>query len=112
MMMEEENLLSLEGRVIDALKNVFDPEIPVNIYELGLIYEITTSEAPENKMDVRILMTLTSPNCPIAEDIPAQVREEVKKVNGVNDVIIEMTFDPPWTEDRMSDAAKLELGFL
>lgn len=110
--MENENFLSFESKVIDALKNVYDPEIPVNIYDLGLIYEITTSDAPGNKKDVKILMTLTSPNCPIAEDMPSKVREEVKKVEGINDVIIEMTFEPPWTEDRMSDAAKLELGFL
>ncbi|MFH0895496.1 MAG: iron-sulfur cluster assembly protein [Bacteroidota bacterium] len=111
-MMENENYLEMEGKVIDALKNVFDPEIPVNIYDLGLIYEISTSDAENQKKDVKVLMTLTSPNCPIAEDIPVTVRDEIKKIEGVNEVVVEMTFEPPWTEDLMTDAAKLELGFL
>jgi FeS assembly SUF system protein len=98
-----------ETQVIAALRSVFDPEIPVNIYDLGLIYDLKIKE--ETK-DVSILMTLTTPNCPIAEDMPAQVRDAVKLVQGVGDVKVELTFDPPWDKDRISEAALLELGLL
>jgi FeS assembly SUF system protein len=97
-----------EEQVIEAIKQVHDPEIPVNIYELGLIYEINIY--PIN--NVHVLMTLTSPSCPAAELIPGQVESSVRAIEGVNDVQIELTFDPPYTTDRMSEAAKLELGFL
>ena len=99
---------SLKDNVIQALKSVYDPEIPVDIYELGLIYEI--SVFPVN--NVYILMTLTSPNCPSAEEIPEEVKMKVSQIEGVNDVNVELTFDPPFTQDMMSEVAKLELGFL
>lgn len=99
---------TLKEQVVEALKMVYDPEIPVDVYELGLIYEI--SVFPVN--NVYILMTLTSPNCPAAESIPAEVEQNVKQIEGVNDVNVEITFDPPYSQDMMSEAAKLELGFL
>ena len=99
---------TLKDKVVEALKTVYDPEIPVDIYELGLIYEI--SVFPVN--NVYILMTLTSPNCPAAESIPAEVEENVRSIEGVSDVNVEITFDPPYSQDMMSEAAKLELGFL
>jgi FeS assembly SUF system protein len=102
-----DNTVSKE-QVIEALKQVHDPEIPVNIYELGLIYEITIY--PVN--NVHILMTLTSPSCPAAELIPGQAESNVRGIPGVNDVAIELTFDPPYSPDMMSESAKLELGFL
>lgn len=100
--------VTLRDKVLEAIKTVYDPEIPVDIYELGLIYEITIH--PVN--NVYILMTLTSPNCPAAESIPNEVEESIKKIEGVNDVNVEITFDPPYSQDMMSEAAKLELGFL
>ncbi len=99
---------ALKEQVIDALKQVHDPEIPVNIYELGLIYEITIY--PIN--NVHILMTLTSPSCPAAELIPSQAESNVRSIPEVNDVAIELTFDPPYSPDRMTEEAKLILGFL
>lgn len=98
----------LEEKIIDNLKIIYDPEIPVNIYEIGLIYEINIS----NNADVQIVMTLTSPNCPVAESLPQEVKETVEKVKGVNSVEIELTFDPPWDQEMLSDEAKLELGLL
>ena len=94
-------------QVIQALKQVYDPEIPVDIYELGLIYEITI--LPLN--NVEILMTLTSPNCPAADGILSQVESKVSAIEGVNKVMVTLTFEPPYSVDRMSKAAKLELGF-
>ena len=96
----------LRDDVIAALKTVYDPELPVNIYELGLIYGLD-ADASGN---VRIRMTLTAPNCPVAGSLPPEVERKVRGVNGVTDVKVELTFDPPWTKDRMSAAAKLELG--
>ena len=98
--------MSLHDQVIAALKTVYDPEMPVNIYELGLIYGV--SENAEGRVDIR--MTLTAPNCPVAGSLPADVERAVRAVPGVTDVKLELTFDPPWTKDRMSDAAKLALG--
>lgn len=98
----------LREKIMAALKTVYDPEIPVDIYELGLIYEI--SVYPIN--NVHILMTLTSPSCPSAEAIPAEVEQKVKAITGVNEVKVEITWDPPYSQDMMSEAAKLELGFL
>jgi FeS assembly SUF system protein len=98
----------LKEKVITAIKLVYDPEIPVDVYELGLIYEI--SVYPVN--NVFILMTLTSPNCPSAEFIPNEVKEKVKQIEGINHVELELTFDPPYSQDMMSEVAKLELGFL
>ncbi len=99
---------SLHDQVVAALKTVYDPEIPVNIYELGLVYDVTLDE--EN--NASITMTLTAPNCPVAEFIPLQVESRIKTVPGVNTVHVDMVFDPPWTPDRMSEAAKLELGMV
>ena len=94
--------------VIDIVKTIFDPEIPVDIYELGLIYDIMINE----DFDVKIMMTLTTPNCPVAETLPVDVEEKVKTIEGVNDVKVEITFEPAWSQDLMSDEAKLELGIL
>lgn len=100
--------LALKEDIVRAIKNVFDPEIPVDVYELGLIYEINI--LPIN--NVEIVMTLTSPSCPAAESIPSEIEMNVKAVEGVNDVSIELTFDPPYATDMMSEEAKLELGFM
>ncbi len=101
-------LLDLEQKVIDALKRCFDPEIPVDIYELGLIYEINIDE----ESNVNIKMTLTSPMCPSAQSMPEDVQNKVSLVPGVNGVKVEVVWNPPWNQDMMSDVAKLELGFL
>ena len=98
----------LEEKVIDALKRVHDPEIPVNIYDLGLIYELKINDQSE----VYIKMTLTTPNCPIAEDMPGIVYNEVKSVDGVKEVKVDLVFDPPWDKDMITEAALLELGLL
>ena len=102
------NLLVIEAQVIEALRTVFDPEIPVNIYELGLIYEVKVD--PSGAVDIR--MTLTSPNCPAAGTLPGEVQEKAKAVPGVTDAKVEVVFDPPWDPSSMSEAAKLELGLL
>lgn len=99
---------SMRDLVVEALKTVYDPEIPVDIYELGLIYEISTY--PVN--NVYIQMTLTSPACPSAEQIPAEVKQRVGAIPGVNEVNVEITWDPPYSQDMMSEAARLELGFM
>ena len=103
-MTEEE----LKEQVVLALKGVYDPEIPVDVYELGLIYEIKIF--PVN--NVYILMTLTSPSCPSAGEIPVEIEQKVLAIEGVNDVSVELTFDPPYTSEMMSEVAKLELGFM
>ena len=95
----------LKEKVINEIKKIYDPEIPVNIYELGLIYKI---EVKDNK--VMIEMTLTSPNCPVAESLPNSVKENILKIDGVGDVDLKIVWDPPWTKERMSEAAKLELN--
>ena len=99
---------SLGEKIVKVLKTIFDPEIPVDIYELGLIYDVFVNE----DFDAKVLMTLTSPNCPVAESLPAEVEQKVKSIKGINQVEVEMTFDPPWTKDLMSEEAKLELGLL
>jgi len=96
----------IKSKVIEAVKKIYDPEIPVNIYELGLIYKIDVDE--KNKVNVD--MTLTSPNCPVAESLPNEVKENIKKVEGVSDVNLNLVWEPPWDKDKMSDAAKLELN--
>jgi len=106
--MAEEANTDLQEKIIQALKTVYDPEIPVDIYELGLIYEIKIY--PIN--NVFILMTLTSPACPSAEAIPSEVESKIKSLEEVNDVTVEVTFDPPYTQEMMSEVAKLELGFM
>ena len=99
---------ALGEKIVRVLKTIFDPEIPVDIYELGLIYDVFVNE--DN--DVKILMTLTTPNCPVAESLPQEVKEKVRELDEVNEVELELTFDPPWTRDLISEEAKLELGFL
>ena len=98
--------MSLKDQVIAALRTVYDPEMPVNIYELGLIYEVAVDAAGQ----AAIRMTLTAPNCPVAGSLPADVERAVRAVPGVTGVKLELTFDPPWSKDRMSEAAKLMLG--
>ena len=98
----------LKDRIIQRLQTIHDPEIPINIYELGLIYEIDI----DNNNDVLIVMTLTAPNCPVAESLPLEVEEAVKQTEGVNNVQVQLTFEPAWSMDKLSDEAKLELGFL
>ena len=97
-----------QDQVIEVLKTIFDPEIPVDIYELGLIYEVKISA--EGKVDID--MTLTSPNCPVAESLPKEVEDKVAEMEGVKSAKVQIVFDPPWTQDMMSEAAKLECGFL
>jgi FeS assembly SUF system protein len=101
-------IAALQGPIIEAMKTVFDPEIPVDIYELGLIYDILV----DADRRVLITMTLTSPACPSAQQLPSEVRYKVKAVPGVTDAWVEIVWEPPWDKDRMSDAAKLQLGFL
>ena len=96
----------LKEKVILEIKKIYDPEIPVNIYELGLIYKIDI----ENAKKVNIEMTLTSPNCPVAESLPKMVKNNILKIDGVDDVDLKLVWDPPWTKDKMSEAAKLELN--
>jgi FeS assembly SUF system protein len=108
--MSEEILETAElgDKIVRVLKTIFDPEIPVDIYELGLIYDVMVNEDSE----VKILMTLTTPNCPVAETLPREVEEKVKSLDEVKDAEVEITFDPPWSQDLMSEEAKLELGLL
>ncbi|PKP32343.1 MAG: SUF system Fe-S cluster assembly protein [Bacteroidetes bacterium HGW-Bacteroidetes-17] len=98
----------LEHKIIEALKTVFDPEVPVNIYELGLIYEVNV----DDQKNVKIVMTLTAPNCPVAESLPVEVEETIKALEGVNEVEVVLTFEPSWDQDMMSEEAKLDLGLL
>mgnify|MGYP001323659048 CR=1 FL=1 len=102
------NPQDLGEKIVKELKSIFDPEIPVDIYELGLIYDVFVNEDYE----VKILMTLTSPNCPVAESLPQEVEEKIRSIDEVKTAEVEITFDPPWTKDLMSEEAKLELGFL
>ena len=97
---------NIKTKVIEEIKKIYDPEIPVNIYELGLIYKIFVDE--ENK--VNIDMTLTSPNCPVAESLPKEVKNNIMKIEGVSDVILNLVWEPPWDKSKMSEAAKLELN--
>ena len=102
------NSQDLGEKIVKELKSIFDPEIPVDIYELGLIYDVFVNEDNE----VKILMTLTTPNCPVAETLPQEVEQKIKSIDEVKTAEVEITFDPPWTKDLMSEEAKLELGFL
>jgi FeS assembly SUF system protein len=106
--MNSKRVEDLGDKIVEKLKTIYDPEIPVDIFELGLIYDVFVSE----NNDVKILMTLTSPNCPVAETLPVEVEEKVKTIEEVNNAEVEITFDPMWTQDMMSEEAKLELGFL
>lgn len=98
--------LEIKPRVIEALSGVYDPEIPVNIFELGLIYDIVV----DGTGTVGVRMTLTAPGCPAAQTLPVEVRDKVRRIPGVSDARVEVVWDPPWSKDRMSDAAKLQLG--
>ena len=98
----------LGEKIVGVLKTIYDPEIPVDIYELGLIYDVFVNE----DYDVKILMTLTTPNCPVAETLPLEVEEKIKSLDAVKSAEVEITFDPPWTHELMSEEAKLELGLL
>jgi FeS assembly SUF system protein len=106
--MESVNSLVIEAEVIEALRTCFDPEIPVNIYELGLIYEVKVE--PSGTVGIR--MTLTSPHCPAAQSLPPEVEAKVKTVPGVTDAKVEVVWDPPWDPSKMSEAVKLQLGFM
>ena len=99
---------ALEADIIEALKTIFDPEIPVDIYELGLIYDVKLND----EMGALVVMTLTSPSCPVAESLPGEVKDTVAKVKGVTSADVELTFDPPWEKSMMSEEAQLELGFM
>jgi FeS assembly SUF system protein len=99
---------ALGEKIVRVIKTIFDPEIPVDIYELGLIYDVFVNEDYE----VKVLMTLTTPNCPVAETLPLEVEEKIKSLDEVKDAEVEITFDPPWTQELMSEEAKLELGML
>lgn len=107
-MSSEINSAELGEKIVKVLKTIYDPEIPVDIYELGLIYDVFVNE----DMEVKILMTLTTPNCPVAETLPQEVQDKVKSIKMVKDAEVEITFDPPWNQDLMSEEAKLELGML
>ena len=96
----------LKNKIVSEIKKIYDPEIPVNIYELGLIYKIDINN--ENKVDIE--MTLTSPNCPVAESLPKMVKDNILKLEGVDDVNLKLVWDPPWAKEKMSEAAKLELN--
>ena len=96
----------IKNKIIEEIKKIYDPEIPVNIYELGLIYKIEI----DNKKNVNIDMTLTSPNCPVAESLPNQVKENIMKMEDVSDVKLNLVWEPPWDKDKMSESAKLELN--
>jgi len=101
-------MIELENEIVTVLKTIYDPEIPVDVFELGLIYEIRISDTNEVDID----MTLTSPNCPVAESLPKEVEDKVKAMESITDCRVHIVFDPPWDKDMMSEEAKLELGFL
>lgn len=107
-MSETIDTTQLGEKIVRVLKTIYDPEIPVDIFELGLIYDVFVNE----DYDVKILMTLTTPNCPVAETLPMEVEEKVRSLNDVKSAEVEITFDPPWSQDLMSEEAKLELGML
>ncbi len=102
------NKMELEKRIIETLKQIFDPEIPVNIFDLGLIYEVNVAA----DFSVQIVMTLTAPNCPVADSLPNEVNEKIKALEGVKEVHVELTFEPSWDKDMMSEEAQLDLGLL
>tara|TARA_B100001540_G_C15260321_1_gene396742 strand:+ start:185 stop:490 length:306 start_codon:yes stop_codon:yes gene_type:complete len=98
-------IMEIKNKIIEEIKKIYDPELPVNIYELGLIYDINV-----DKKKAKIKMTLTSPNCPVAESLPKEVKEGAMQVEGIDEVDLQLVWDPPWNKDMMSDAAKLELN--
>jgi len=103
----DQHMLDLDQKVVDAIKTCYDPEIPINIYELGLIYQIRVKAHGE----IGVVMTLTAPNCPAAQSLPDEVRQKVEGIQGVSKATVEVVWEPPWTPSRMSEAAKLEMGF-
>ncbi len=105
--MTEEVVQEIGDKIVGVLKTIYDPEIPVDIYELGLIYDVFVNE----KNDAKILMTLTSPNCPVAESLPVEIEDKVKSLKEINNAEVEITFDPTWTQEMMSDEARSKLGF-
>jgi FeS assembly SUF system protein len=105
---EKINTDELGEKIVKVLKTIYDPEIPVDIYELGLIYDVFVNE----EFEVKIIMTLTTPNCPVAESMPQEVKDKVASLKMVKDAEVELTFDPAWSQDLMSEEAKLELGML
>ena len=105
---KDKEFLRIEGDIVEAIKTVFDPEIPVNVYDLGLIYELEV----DNYNNVDIEMTLTAPNCPVADDLVRDVKNAAQTVDGVKKVVVQLVFEPPWTQEMLSEEAKLELGFL
>ena len=105
-MSESMDTANLGEKIVNVLKTIFDPEIPVDIYELGLIYDVFVNE----DSDVKILMTLTTPNCPVADSLPKMVKDNILKLAEVNDVEVKLVWDPPWTKEKMSEAARLELN--
>ena len=106
--MTEQEVQEIGDKIVGVLKTIYDPEIPVDIYELGLIYDVFVND--EN--NAKILMTLTSPNCPVAESLPVEIEDKVKSLKEINNAEVEITFEPTWTQEMMSDEAKLELGML
>ena len=106
--MTDQEVQEIGDKIVGVLKTIYDPEIPVDIYELGLIYDVFVND--EN--NAKILMTLTSPNCPVAESLPLEIEDKVKSLKEINNAEVEITFDPTWTQEMMSDDAKLELGML
>ena len=106
--MTEQEVQEIGDKIVGVLKTIYDPEIPVDIYELGLIYDVFVND--EN--NAKILMTLTSPNCPVAESLPVEIEDKMKSLKEINNAEVEITFDPTWTQEMMSDEAKLELGML
>ncbi len=106
--MATNEFLMIEDKILAVLRDIFDPEIPVNIYDLGLIYSVEV----DDQNFVNIDMTLTAPNCPVADSLPLEVRDRVAAIEGVTGAHVELTFDPPWDKDMMSEEAKLDLGFL
>ena len=104
----ENNILQIETEIANVLKNIYDPEIPVNIFDLGLIYEINVDET----QNVEVVMTMTAPNCPMADELVSEVHDKVKAIPGVNEMKVTLSFEPPWTKEMMSEEAMLELGFL
>jgi FeS assembly SUF system protein len=106
--MQEQEITDIGEKIVQVLKTIFDPEIPEDIYELGLIYDVMVNDQKEAK----ILMTLTSPNCPVAETLPKEVENKIEELEEIDNAEVEITFDPTWTQDMMSEEAKLELGFL
>lgn len=104
----DNNILQLETEIANVLRGIYDPEIPVNIFDLGLIYEINV----DDERKVELVMTMTAPNCPMADELLMEVDEKVKAIPGVNELKVNLTFDPPWTKEMMSEEAMLDLGFL